>query len=120
MNFEDFAKKIIENFWNDERDCIYYILKGNIFLYVNEKEKEWTKIFLKGAVREKSVYIFDIFLTIEKIDEYTYELKAGRVVRKNYFNLGNTSNDKIPLKYEKDKFGSIETYIYYFQEKNDL
>jgi len=115
MNFEECIQKIVKKFQNDERDCIYYIAKGELILYINGKQKKWTKIFLKGAIRKKSTYVFDIFLVIEKIYDSFYEIKAGRVIRKNYFNLG--CNNKIPIKYKKEEYGNIKCNINYFEER---
>lgn len=121
MNFDDCIKRIIVNFEHDERDVIRYKLRGSIILYVNKKEKQWTKIFLKSVVREKSRYIFDICLTIRKKTSNKgpkYKINASKLTRKTYFVVGPSSfKDGIPVKYKKDKFACIYFNISEFAER---
>lgn len=116
MNFNDCVRRFIINFQNDDRDIIYYIAKGYILLYVNDKEVKWTRLFLKSSVRKKSTYIFDMYLTIDydEISE-TYEIRAGRIIRQNYFSLGSIKG--IPIKYKKDEYGDIRGIITSLEEK---
>jgi len=116
MNFDECIKKIIHDFQDSESDCIYYLLRGTVLLYINENYKRWSRIYLKGSVRHKSDYQFDIFLTIDYINESTFEMKVGKVIKKNYFNI-NSENDKIPVRGEPNNYACISGEIYHLENR---
>lgn len=102
MNFDDLIEKFVEDLLNSEmEDFIFYEMSGKVKLFVNKKKQKFSKIFIKGTVRNKSSYMFDICITITKHSKNYYEIKVGKLIRKNFFMLNNCP-DKIPI---KDKHG---------------
>jgi hypothetical protein len=111
MNFDVLLEKFVDDLLNSEmEDFIYYKICGSIHLFVNGEKQKFYKMFIRGTVRNKSVYIFDICLTITKHYKHYYEIKTGKLVRKNYFML-NSTPDKIPIKDNHGYYANIKAEI---------